>query len=103
MTSTEKRRVAIPEGELAVVEAGDPEAPPVVLLSGGFTSSHLWRHLVPLLAPWMRVLARDLLGAGDSESPEGADLRLPAHAADARALLSALGIERFAVAGHGRG
>ena len=103
MIATEKRRVRVPSGELAVVEAGDPEAPPVVLLSGGFTSSYLWRHLVPLLAPWMRVLAPDLLGSGDSESPEGADLRLPAHAADVRALLGALGIERFAVAGHGRG
>src|SRR4029450_12746593 len=103
MIATEKRRVRVPSGELAGGEAGDPGAPPVVLLSGGFTSSHLWRHLVPLLAPWMRVLAPDLLGSGDSESPEGADLRLPAHAADARALLSALGIERFAVAGHGRG
>ena len=103
MIATKKRRVRVPSGELAVVEAGDPEAPPVVLLSGGFTSSHLWRHLVPILAPWMRVLAPDLLGSGDSESPEGADLRLPAHAADVRALLGALGIERFAVAGHGRG
>ena len=63
--ATEKRRVRVPSGELAVVEAGDPEAPPVVLLSGGFTSSYLWRHLVPLLAPWMRVLAPDLLGSGD--------------------------------------
>jgi pimeloyl-ACP methyl ester carboxylesterase len=103
MIATEKRRVRVPSGELAVVEAGDPEAPPVVLLSGGFTSSYLWRHLVPLLAPWMRVLAPDLLGSGDSDSPEGADLRLPAHASDVRALLGALGIERFAVAGHGRG
>jgi len=33
MIATEKRRVRIPSGELAVVEAGDPEAPPVVLLS----------------------------------------------------------------------
>jgi pimeloyl-ACP methyl ester carboxylesterase len=51
----------------------------------------------------MRVIAPDLLGSGDSDSPEGADLRLPAHAADVRALLEALGSERFAVAGHGRG
>ena len=64
MTWTEKRRVAIPDGELALVEAGDPEAPPVVLLSGGFTSSYLWRGLIPLLAPWMRVIAPDLLGLG---------------------------------------
>jgi pimeloyl-ACP methyl ester carboxylesterase len=103
MTWTEKRRVAIPDGELALVDAGDPEAPLVVLLSGGLTSSYLWRGLIPLLAPWMRVIAPDLLGSGDSDSPEGADLRLPAQAANVRSLLEALGIERFALVGHGRG
>jgi len=100
---TEKRRVRIPAGELAVVDAGDPEARPVVLLSGGLTSSYLWRQVVPLLAPWMRVIVPDLLGAGESESPAGADLGLGAHAANVRALLGELGVESFALAGHGRG
>lgn len=103
MSWTEKRRVRIPVGELAVVEAGDAEAPPVVLLSGGFTSSYLWRGLIPLLSPWMRVIAPDLLGSGDSDSPEGADLRLPAQADNIRSLLEALDLERSALVGHGRG
>src|SRR5262245_43899158 len=103
MTWAEKRRVRVPAGELAVVDAGDPEAPPVVLLSGGLTSSYVWRQLVPLLAPWMRVIAPDLLGAGDSESPGGANLGLEAHAETVRALLGELGIDQFALAGHGRG
>ena len=103
MTWTEMRRVRVPAGELAVVDAGDPEAPPVVLLSGGLTHSYIWRQLVPLLSPWMRVIAPDLLGAGDSESPAGADLGLAAHAGSVRALLGELGVERFAIAGHGRG
>jgi pimeloyl-ACP methyl ester carboxylesterase len=103
MTWTEMRRVRVPAGELAVVDAGDPEAPPVVLLSGGLTSSYVWRQLVPLLSPWMRVIAPDLLGAGESESPAGADLGLARHAESVRALLGELSIERFALAGHGRG
>jgi pimeloyl-ACP methyl ester carboxylesterase len=103
MSWTEMRRVRVPAGELAVVDAGDPEAPPVVLLSGGLTSSYVWRQLVPLLSPWMRVIAPDLLGAGDSESPAGADLGLAAHAESVRALLGELGVERFALTGHGRG
>ena len=103
MIWTEMRRVRVPAGELAVIDAGDPEAPPVVLLSGGLTSSYIWRQLVPLLSPWMRVIAPDLLGAGASESPAGADLGLEAHAVSVRALLSELGVERFALAGHGRG
>ena len=49
MTWTEKRRARVSGGELAFVDAGDPEAPAVVLLSGGVTSSYLWRDLIPLL------------------------------------------------------
>lgn len=103
MSETDKRRVRLPDGEIALVDAGDPEAPPVVLLSGGFTSSHLWRHVVPVLAPWMRVVAPDLLGSGDSDAPDGADLGLGAHARRVRELLVELGIERFALGGHGHG
>ena len=103
MSWTEKRRVRIAAGELALVDAGDPDAPAVVLLSGGLTSSYLWRGLIPVLSPWMRVIAPDLLGSGDSDSPEDADLRLPAQAANVRALLHELGIERVALVGHGRG
>ena len=97
------RRVRVSGGELAVVEAGDEENRAVVLLSGGFTSSHVWRNLVPMLAPWTRVLAVDLLGSGGSESPASADLSLGSHAGYVRELLEHLGVERFAVVGHGHG
>jgi pimeloyl-ACP methyl ester carboxylesterase len=103
MTWTEKRGARVSGGELAFVDAGDPEAPAVVLLSGGFTSSYVWRNLIPLLAPWMRVIAPDLLGSGESETSDAADLRLGAHASHIRELLEGLGIERFALAGHGHG
>ncbi|MEX2204394.1 MAG: alpha/beta fold hydrolase [Actinomycetota bacterium] len=103
MTWTEKRRARVSGGELAYVDTGDPEAPPVVLLSGGVTSSYVWRHLIPLLSPWMRVIAPDLLGSGDSATSDGADLRLDAHTVSIRALLESLGVERYAVAGHGHG
>jgi pimeloyl-ACP methyl ester carboxylesterase len=100
---TRERRVRVSAGEIALVEAGDAEAPAVVLLSGGLRSSHLWRNLVPLLSPWMRVLAVDLLGSGASESPAEADLGLEAHAGYVRELLERLGIGRLAVVGHGHG
>jgi pimeloyl-ACP methyl ester carboxylesterase len=103
MTWTEKRRARVSGGELAYVDEGDPEAPAVVLLSGGVTSSYLWRNLIPLLAPWMRVIAPDLLGSGDSDTSDGADLRLAAHAVAIRELVEGLGVERFALAGHGHG
>jgi pimeloyl-ACP methyl ester carboxylesterase len=97
------RRVRVSGGELAIHEAGDAEAPAVVLLAGGLTSAHMWRNLVPMLAPWMHVLAFDLLGSGDSDSPDGADLGLEAHERYVREALAALGVERFAAVGHGHG
>jgi pimeloyl-ACP methyl ester carboxylesterase len=103
VTWVEKSRVRLDAGEIAFVDAGDPEAPPVVLLSGGLTSSYVWRQLIPLLSPFMRVIAPDLLGAGDSGSPANTDLGLRAHATTIRELLDSLGVERFALAGHGRG
>ena len=60
----EKSRARLSVGEIAFVDAGDPEAPAVLLLSGGFTSSYVWRHLVPMLSPFMRAIAPDLLGSG---------------------------------------
>ena len=103
MTPTEKRRVRVSGGELAVVDAGDPEAPPVLLVSGGFTSAHLWRELAPPLAPFLHVIAPDLLGSGDSTATDGAVLDLHAHAAAMRELLDGIGVDRFAVIGHGHG
>ena len=103
MSWIEKSRARVDAGEIAYVDEGDPASPPIVLLSGGLTSSFLWRHLIPMLSPFMRVIAPDLLGSGDSASPEGADLGLDAHARNVRSLLEHLGVERCAVAGHGRG
>lgn len=103
MNGTDKRRVTVVGGEFAVVDAGDPQAPPVVLLSGGFTSSFVWRRLLPLLSPFLRVVAPDLLGSGDSVAEPEADLTLAGHARSVRELLGGLGIERFAAVGHGHG
>jgi pimeloyl-ACP methyl ester carboxylesterase len=95
------RRLRVSGGELAYAEAGD--GPPVLLLHGFPTSSFLWRDLLPVLSVGMRVVAPDLLGFGESEKPEAADLSLVAQAGSVRELTSALGIDRFAVVGHGMG
>jgi pimeloyl-ACP methyl ester carboxylesterase len=103
MTWIDKRRVRVSGGEFAVVDEGDHDAPPVLLLAGGMTSSYAWRRLIPMLSPFMRVIAPDLLGSGDSEAADGADLRLPSHADHVRELLGALGVGRYALVGHGHG
>ena len=50
-------------------EAGALEAPTVLLLHGFPTSSHMFRDLIPLLAPHFRVIAPDLPGFGFSDAP----------------------------------
>ena len=50
-------------------EAGDPDAPVLLLLHGFPTSSHQFRHLIPALADKYRVIAPDLPGFGFSDAP----------------------------------
>src|SRR5271154_4667784 len=50
-------------------EAGDPQAPAVLLLHGFPTSSHMFRNLIPQLADKYHVIAPDLPGFGFSDAP----------------------------------
>lgn len=103
MTGPEKGRYVTSGGELSYFELGDAADPPVVLLHGFPASSFLWRRFAPLLSPWMRVIAPDLLGCGDSEKPSGEDLGLLAQVGYVRELLHGLGVSSFAAVGHGFG
>jgi pimeloyl-ACP methyl ester carboxylesterase len=95
----DKKRVRVSAGEIAYVDEG--EGPAVLLLHGFPTSSHLWRDLVPILAPRCRVLAPDLLGYGDSEKPEDPQaLTIRSQAAAMEELLSMLEVEDVAIVGH---
>jgi pimeloyl-ACP methyl ester carboxylesterase len=51
-------------------EAGNPDGPTVVLLHGFPTSSHMFRDLIPILAPTYHVIAPDLPGFGFSDTPD---------------------------------
>jgi pimeloyl-ACP methyl ester carboxylesterase len=86
-------------------EAGDPQAPVVVLLHGFPTSSHMFRNLVPALADRYRVIAPDHIGFGQSAMP---GLDAFAYTFDAlteitEGLLHQLGVDRFAVYVHDYG
>jgi pimeloyl-ACP methyl ester carboxylesterase len=83
---------------MAYVDLG--EGPPVLLLHGFPTSADLWRRDAWLLAQRMRVIAPDLIGYGQSDKPEEADLTEPAQAGYVRELLAALGIDEVAIVGH---
>jgi pimeloyl-ACP methyl ester carboxylesterase len=51
-------------------EAGSPTAPAILLLHGFPSSSHMFRDLIPWLAPHAHVIAPDLPGFGFSDAPD---------------------------------
>jgi len=67
----------------------------------------MWHKIAPALAEHYTVVAPDLRGYGDSSKPEGDDQHLTyskrTMAADQVAVMSALGFDRFRIAGHDRG
>ena len=80
-------------------EAGDPQAPALLLLHGFPTSSHMFRNLIPLLADRYRVIAPDLPGFGFSDAPDRATFNYTfdnlAKAIDG--FTQAIGLKRHAV------
>ncbi|HEX2026187.1 MAG TPA: alpha/beta fold hydrolase [Actinomycetota bacterium] len=98
----ELHRAPVAGGDIAYVDEGD--GPAVLLLHGFPTSSHLWRDLIPILAPRFRVIAPDLVGYGASAKPADVGaLTVTAQARHARELLASLRITEYAVVGHDLG
>ncbi|MEV4757021.1 alpha/beta hydrolase [Micromonospora sp. NPDC049559] len=80
-------------------EAGPADGPPVVLLHGFPTSSHMFRDLIPALADRYRVYAPDYIGFGYSAAPPPEEFGYSFDSlADVTAkLLDRLGVDRYAV------
>jgi haloalkane dehalogenase len=56
---------------MAYVELGAGR--PIVFLHGNPASSYIWRNIMPIVAPYGRCIAPDLIGMGDSEKLDGDD------------------------------
>jgi len=98
--STVHHRYATVDGHrLFYREAGDHDAPAVVLLHGFPTSSHMFRHLIPRLADHYHVIAPDMLGFGLSDAPTPAqfDYTFDGLASLTARLLADLGVHRYAM------
>jgi pimeloyl-ACP methyl ester carboxylesterase len=80
-------------------EAGDPQAPVVLLLHGFPTSSFMYRELIPRLADRYRVIAPDLPGFGFTEVPEKRKYKytFDALATTVAAFTEAIKIDRYAL------
>jgi len=70
------------------------KGPPLVLVHGLGGSLYDWRHLIRPLAEDHRVIALDLLGAGESDIPDSTDYSIAAQARRLRGVLDHLGVDR---------
>ncbi len=82
-----------------IAEAGDEDAPPILLLHGFPQHWLMWRGVIEQLAPQFRLIAPDLRGFGWTEAP-GNGYDGETFATDQVHLLDALEIESIKVIGH---
>ncbi|MCV7075323.1 alpha/beta fold hydrolase [Mycobacterium szulgai] len=99
MPAVHHRYATIDGRRLFFREAGNPDAPAIVLLHGFPTSSYMFRQLIPALADRYHVIAPDHLGFGLSDAPpvEEFDYTFDALAELTAGLLRELGIDRYAM------
>ena len=80
-------------------EAGDQQAPAILLLHGFPTSSLMYRNLIPLLADRYHVIAPDLPGFGFSDAPDRKQYHYTFDnlAGTIDAFTDAVGLKRYAI------
>lgn len=64
-----RREVPVLDSTISYVEAGST-GPTALFLHGNPTSSYIWRHIIPHVAPVARCIAPDLIGYGQSGKPD---------------------------------
>ena len=101
----EERRVATSGAEIFVRTAGSGE--PLLLLHGYPQTHAMWHLVAPRLAERYTVVCPDLRGYGASSKPASDPAHLTyskrATAEDLVEVMTALGFDRFRLAGHDRG
>lgn len=80
-------------------QAGPADAPVLLLLHGFPSSSHMFRHLIPILAQRYRVIAPDLPSFGFTVVPQARDYRytFDSLATTTLAFVDALGLTRYGI------
>jgi pimeloyl-ACP methyl ester carboxylesterase len=84
-------------------EAGDPAAPPMILIHGFASSNLVWSKVFLELAEKFHVIAPDLAGYGYSSKPPHLDYTIAKQAEMIDGFLKQLGIERAAFVGSSYG
>ncbi|MPY47380.1 alpha/beta fold hydrolase [Streptomyces acidicola] len=93
------RTEAVDGLEVFYREAGNSQAPVVLLLHGFPTSSHMFRNLIPALSDRYRLIAPDHIGFGQSAMPSLDEFPYTFEALTeiTSGLLDRLGVDRFAM------
>jgi pimeloyl-ACP methyl ester carboxylesterase len=102
MTEVRRERIPLSTGvTLNVALAGPRDAPPVLFLHGFPESHRTWRNQIADLARDHFVIAPDQRGFAASDRPEGVEhYATDRIVADALALMDALDVKHFTLAGH---
>jgi len=88
---------------LHVVEWGEPDGWPVVILHGGAHNASHWAEVCRHLPPELRCIVPDQRGHGASDRAPDGDYSCAAQVDDLVALLDTLAIDRCALVGHSMG
>jgi pimeloyl-ACP methyl ester carboxylesterase len=85
-------------------EAGDPKAPPMILIHGFASSNLVWSKVfLEFAEAGYRVIAPDLLGYGYSSKPRNLDYTIPRQAEMVVSFMQRLGIDRAVLVGSSYG
>ncbi len=79
------------------------QGPPILFVHGVPTSSYLWRNVIRGLGDGFRMIAPDLMGLGDTDTPLDHRFDMGAQADKILELMDHLGIERFTLVCHDQG
>lgn len=87
----EIRTASVLGSTIAYRATGERDKPAALFLHGNPTSSHIWRNILPLVAPVAHCIAPDLIGFGRSGKPDIA-YRFADHVSYLDALIGQLGL-----------
>ncbi len=79
------------------------QGPTILLVHGTAASIHSWRDVLPLLAESYHVVAIDLPGHGQTDSPASSNFKLESMGIGIAAVMRAMNIEPEIVVGHSAG
>jgi pimeloyl-ACP methyl ester carboxylesterase len=96
-----KNRIALGRVRMAYTDAG--KGPPILLVHGIPTSGYLWRNVIRDLQDEFRLIAPDLMGLGDTETPLDHSYDMEAQAEKLLELADRLGLGTFTLVCHDQG